>query len=400
MGNMRKPTLPRWIKNRYRFLLAATSVSAVTALLLITQLTTLFAGPNQFEGDAVQALSVSRAWQNPIDAPYYLVARFFDLFFSPLTALRLTSVGAGLATALLLSYTLRQWFSDRVAVAGILFIVTSSWFLAFSRIGAPYVMGAFWLALLVALGTWRTYTTKPLLTDSLLAFFAGLSLYTPRYTWLILISFIVLSLRRYRQFFIIPRKHQWFLPFIFVAGIIPLIYASIRDISVLDPILGIDSLPVTLREFASRAFDNVSQIFFRGTVSPGINLGRLPLLDIFSVILVALGVYFFERQIRLRRSQFLFAVGALMTFLISLSSFAIGNLTVLFPIVMFFAVGGIVELLERWLKGFPRNPIARSVGVCVVVIAIGFTSFYHLQRYFVAWANNPDAIQAHSPDNY
>jgi hypothetical protein len=62
---------------------------------------------------------------------------------------------------------------------------------------------------------------------------------------------------------------------------------------------------------------------------------------------------------------------------------------------MLFAIAGIVELLNRWIKSFPRNPIARSVGVCVIVIAIGFTSHYHLQRYFVAWSGNPSAIEAH-----
>jgi hypothetical protein len=62
---------------------------------------------------------------------------------------------------------------------------------------------------------------------------------------------------------------------------------------------------------------------------------------------------------------------------------------------MLLAIGGIVEILQRWLESFPRNPVARSIGVCLLVAAIGFTSFYHLQRYFVAWGNNPAAIAEH-----
>ena len=259
-------------------------------------------------------------------------------------------------------------------------------------------MGAFWLSLFIGIGTWRTYTTKPLLTDSLIIIAAGLSLYTPRYIWLAVIGMLVLAIRRKKQLYILPRKHQWLLPLLMLVVTTPLIYAGIRNINIVEQLLTIDSLPLNFQEFASRVFQNVSQVFFRGTISPSITLGRLPLLDIFSIVMVALGLYYFERRITLRRSQFLFAFGALAIFLVSMSAFAVGNLSIMFPIIMLLAMGGIVEILQRWLKSFPRNPIARSIGVCLIVAAIGFTSFYHLQRYFVAWGNNPDVISAHKLD--
>jgi hypothetical protein len=78
-----------------------------------------------------------------------------------------------------------------------------------------------------------------------------------------------------------------------------------------------------------------------------------------------------------------------------MTEFDVGSLSIMFPIIMLIAIGGIVDILQRWLGSFPRNPVARSIGVCLLVAAIGFTSFYHLQRYFVAWGNNPAAIEAH-----
>jgi hypothetical protein len=384
-----------WLKKRYRYLLAVSSVGVVIGVLLTTQITTLFKNPNPIEVDNIKTLSQTTILHNPTDSPYYLIARIFDLFTAPLSALRLTAAMFGLFTALLLCYTLRQWFSDRIAVAGTLFVVTSSWFLAFSRIGAPFVMGAFWLSLFIAIGTWRTYTTKPLLTDSLIILAAGLSLYTPKYIWLAVIGVFVLAIRRRKQLYILPRKHQWLLPLILLVTSAPLIYAGIRNVSIIDNLLGIDSLPINFPEFLSRVFQNVSEIFFRGTISPSISLGRLPLLDIFSIVMVALGLYYFERRITLRRSQFLFAFGALAIFLVSMTEFDVGSLSIMFPIIMLIAIGGIVDILQRWLGSFPRNPVARSIGVCLLVAAIGFTSFYHLQRYFVAWGNNPAAIEAH-----
>ncbi len=385
----------RWLRNKYHYLLAVISVGLVTATLLTTQLTTLFSGPNIVEAENIKTVSHGVILSNPIDAPYYLVAKGLDLLVAPLTALRLTAVIFGLFMILLLSYTLRQWFSSRIAVTGTLFLVTSSWFLAFSRIGAPYVMGAFWLSLFIAIGTWRTYTTKPLLTDSLIVVAAGLSLYTPRYAWLAVIGMFVLTIRRRKQLYILPRRHQWLLPLIALGVTAPLIYACARNISILEQLLGINSLPLNFQEFMARVFQNVSQIFFKGTSTPYLTLGRLPLLDIFSIVMVALGLYYFERRITLRRSQFLFAFMALAIFLVSMTDFELGSLAILYPIIMLLAIGGIVEVLGRWLGAFPRNPIARSIGVCLLVAAIGFTSFYHLQRYYVAWGNNPAAIEAH-----
>jgi len=392
---MGKITPLRWLKYKYRYLLAVFSVGLVATTLLTTQLTTLFSGPNVVEAENIKSLTHGVILSNPIDAPYYLVAKGLDLLVAPLTALRFTAAIFGLFTILLLSFTLRQWFSDRIAVTGTLFLVTSSWFLAFSRIGAPYVMGAFWLSLFIAIGTWRTYTTKPLLADSLIVLAAGFSLYTPRYAWLAVIGMLVLTIRRRKQLYILPRRHQWLLPIIALAVTAPLIYACVRNISILEQLLGINSLPLDFKEFVLRAFKNVSQIFFRGATTPYLTLGRLPLLDIFSIVMVALGLYYFERRITLRRSQFLFAFMALAIFLVSMTEFELGSLAILFPIIMLLAMGGIVEVLGRWLSAFPRNPIARSIGVCLLVAAIGFTSFYHLQRYYVAWGNNPSAIESH-----
>ena len=136
--------------------------------------------------------------------------------------------------------------------------------LAFSRIGAPYVMGAFWLSLFIGIGTWRTYTTKPLLTDSLIIIAAGLSLYTPSLYLVSSYWYACSGDSTKKQLYILPRKHQWLLPLLMLVVTTPLIYAGIRNINIVEQLLTIDSLPLNFQEFASRVFQNVSQVFFRG----------------------------------------------------------------------------------------------------------------------------------------
>lgn len=393
---MRKKALLWWIKRRWMMLLAVAAVGGIGALLLLFNIRGLMPGANVYEAASVERLAQFGApWSQPVNYPYYAAAKVIDFVASPLTALRLTSVLLGLAIIVFFSYTMRQWFNNRVAVAATLLFVTSSWFIAMSRLGAPYIAGAFWISVFAALGTWRTYTTKPLITDGLIAVSLGLSLYTPYLAVLAITGIIIMAARRRKQLFLIPRRHQWALPMIVIVLAVPLIVGVVRDIAMLRQLLGISELPRTAYLYAKQVGQNLSQLFFRGFMDPAVNLGRLPLLDIFSVVMAAIGVLYYERKLNLRRSQVLFGTTLVLGLSLSLTAFSLPKLAILMPLVMFLVVGGIVELLDRWLDGFPRNPIARSVGVCVMVIAIGFTSFYHLQRYYVAWANNPDAIAAH-----
>ena len=397
---MRIKALVGWIKKRAVMLLAILSVGGITAFVTLFQLESLMPGANVYEVQTNETLRLlsQEPLSNPINLPYYLLVKLFTVFTSDLLAQRLASALLGIAMVGLLTYVLRQWFNNRIAIVGALLLATSSWYLALSRTGAPFVVAAFWLSLFFAIGTWRTYTRRPLLTDALIAVALALSLYTPYYVWLAVVGLIVLTLRRKKQLFVLPRKHQWILPGLFTLFIAPLLIAIVREPHIARELAGLQTLPASFMEFVRQIGQNIAHIFFRGFSDPALSLGRLPLLDIFSAVMVALGILYFERQRDLRRSQILFGAVLVLGVAVSITSFAVGKLSIFFPIIMIFAVAGIVELLNRWLKSFPRNPIARTVGVCVIVVAIGFTSQYHLQRYFVAWSGNPDAIAAHSTD--
>ena len=385
------------LKRRWRMGLMLASIGGISLLLVLFKLGSLMPAANQAEAAAAGHLTgFQLPWQHPLDYPYYLVAKLFSLVFSPLYSLRLASAFGGLLMIFALSYTLRTWFNNRIAAAGALFMLTSSWFLQLARIGTPSVMPALWLALLFAIGTWRTYTNRPRRADATLAVVVSLSLYSTYFVWLLIIGIAVLSLRRKQHLFVLPRKHQWLLPVIALPLITPLVFGLVNDYEATKAVLGLAWVSVMPLDYLKQIFENVSQIFFRGQSTAFINLGRLPLLDIFSVVMVALGLRHIERHIGLRRNQLIIALSLLLVLIISLQPFNILNLAVMYPLVMLVAVSGIVEMLERWLKSFPHNPVARSVGVCVMVVAIGFTSYYHLERYFVAWPKSPATKELYS----
>jgi uncharacterized membrane protein (DUF485 family) len=66
----------------------------------------------------------------------------------------------------------------------------------------------------------------------------------------------------------------------------------------------------------------------------------------------------------------------------------------LVPVVYLILTTGIAYMLHDWFKVFPNNPIARSVGIGVIAVAILLTSVYQTRSYFVAWRYSTETRQA------
>ena len=69
------------------------------------------------------------------------------------------------------------------------------------------------------------------------------------------------------------------------------------------------------------------------------------------------------------------------------------------PFVYIFAATGIVTLLAQWNNIFPLNPFARILAFVPLALVVLITSQYHIERYYSAWAQNPEvkAIYAVEP---
>ena len=64
------------------------------------------------------------------------------------------------------------------------------------------------------------------------------------------------------------------------------------------------------------------------------------------------------------------------------------GLSMLVPVLFLLAAAGLHSLLQSWLRVFPTNPIARNLGVSLVILAVAVSCTYNLRSYFVAWPHN------------
>jgi hypothetical protein len=382
-------------KNLRRFVMQAGLPSAVVVLsiailgsLLLWKITRLVPGWSAAEL-ATKAASINHhvLLSNPVNAPYKVIV-YGLLKVAPhsVLALRLVSVAYGALTIGLFYYVVRCWHSARIAWLSSLLFACSSWFLLTARLGTPDVL-LFSLLTLTALGLMLQRTRHRTIMLYVLAVVAGMSLYVPGLIWFVCIAafwqraIIKKALRRAPIWLSILAAVSALLV------LVPMGLAIAKHGQLAWAIFGLPAhlpTPITILKHLG---DVPLNIFIRGPLMPGLWVGRSPLLDVFESVLFIFGVYAYWQHRRLARFASLFSIFILTSILIALGGPV--SLSLLLPFVYLVIATGMAFLLGEWLSVFPRNPLARGLGLSVVVIAVLVSCTYQINRYFVAWPHTP-----------
>lgn len=387
-----------WLRDHWRGLASALIVATIAILTLSLQVSTLVPGQSKYENAAVKAIKTSPLpWNNPVNAPYtvptYLLGKSMG---DTVQAGRLVSMVYGLLATACLFYVLKKWFNIRMATVGSLLFISSSWLLHIAHMATPLILMIFAPLACLAAFSWLIRTKKyKFLAITAFACAVAFAGYVPYMPWILLVTIGVLYWQSRGKKNQVEPWHWLAGGAIYAVLILPLFIGILQSPGVVKTLLGIPAVLPSITQYGQNLLDLLLLPFFRSPLLPELHLGRLPLLDIFSTTMFLLGVYYFAMRRTNRRSLILFFSFAILLVIIPFSPAVLINATILMPLIYICIISGIVELLKQWFSYFPRNPLARSVGVGLVVVAIGFTSFYHLQRYFIAWPNTPDTKQVY-----
>ncbi len=331
--------------------------------------------------------TISGIINNPLNAPYKLVHYGLNGLYhqSPFVS-RGVSVLVGLVVIFLFYYVLSQWHSVRIALLGTILFASSSWFLHYARLATPDILLTLIVAAL-AYGAWIRTTQRSALVIILGVFIAACLVYIPGLIW-----FVIAGGIWQRRAINEHIKHaQITLMLVAVLGLVlmaPLISALVRQPLLVKQLAGLPAHAMPSPYDIFRHIINVPfEIFFRGPNNPVVWLGRLPLLDMFGAAMSVLGLYasYFRRG--LDRTKILFGILIIGTVLVGLRG-SVSTILLLAP-MYFLATAGIDFMLDQWLRVFPRNPLARSLGTVLIIAAVTLSSYYNLRRYFVAWPGAP-----------
>lgn len=345
----------------------------------------------------VASRNAAISWQaildNPLNAPYTAVQRLVMLTgHNGVTSMRLVTTLWAILSIVLFYLVARQWHSMRVASLATWLFITSSWFLHTARLATPEILWLVSILALVVLFSPRRDTFASWLSFPILVATLGAVLYVPAMVWLVLLSVI---LRRDNIADAWDASRGFLIRSLTILGgllmLAPLVRALMLTPELIKPWLGFAGFEpplIMVKQFLAVP----KQLLVSGPLDPVHWLGRLPLLSVFETVMFLLGAYFYLIHLKAARARFIIVLSLLAWLIIGIGGFA--SLTLIVPVIYLIVTTGIAYMLHEWLKVFPNNPIARSIGIAVIAVAILLTSIYQTRSYFVAWRYSPDTVQA------
>ncbi len=379
-----------FIAEYWRRIILSCGIAVGTYLLLFYKLHSLI--PLYSHGEVLTQQTTQYLhviWNNPDYAPYKLVLwALHTLGHHAILDARILSGLFGIITGGLFFYIVRAWFSVRIASVSTILFVTSSSFLHLARYGTPLIMQMsvlviFAIVLFYQTGRedllgWRRAATRYILAILLLT-----SLYVPGTIWLLLLGAILLYRPLYHKIREQSVLSLLFLSLLSLIMLAPLFWIGYHNNDFALKILGLPVAFPTLSVFWHNLFGLLLELGWKSNIQPEIALVGAPLLGVISLALVFLGIAAQLQRPRLHTNYYLILSVPLTIILVSIG----GPVTyvMLAPLLYLLMAGGLYYLLDQWLQVFPKNMIARFVGVTFISILMLFSVFYQLRSYYVAW---------------
>jgi hypothetical protein len=338
--------------------------------------------------------SVEALWHQPLFILHDLSSTLAALVLpgDGLASSRIPSVLLAFLVVGLLFWLLRLWYGYRLALFGGLLLISAPLFLHVARLGAVDV--SFPLAMTIVLvlaALWHKQEHSRLLIYGSAIASASL-MYVPGALWLLLCALVF----ERKNIFTAMKSQRLHSALAIVLGLIlliPLGHMLQQDSQSYMSVLGLPEMWRTPLEYLKEFGQTWQYLFIGGYYNPLYNLGRLPLINIFMTLTTAVGVYLYSRHPKAPRTKLMLSLWIVGSVLVTLG---LVHISVLLPVIVVLASGGMGYLLHLWLKVFPKNPIARNFGIGLLAIVVLMAVLYNVRSYYVAWPNTEATRQVFS----
>ncbi len=382
------------VPNIWRAALVLLCLALMSYLLYFHRLGTLLPG---YSAPELQTYTDASNWHrvisSPINLPYTVAVWLFaTVLHHGILMTRVVAAACGVLAGLLFFAVARLRYNFYVALLGTILFTTSAGFLHAARFGDGQVLQMGILALIAGVLAYRRQPSRHTLTEYALVALLALLWYVPGLVWFEALTVIVLWRGVQSRLRNTATKQLLGLAATALVIAAPLIIASVRQPRILLTVLGLPTQFSGLSHVGSNLLHALLGIAVRSDGNPLVWVGHAPLLSITECALGLLGAYVYLWRKRSRSSILLAGNVVISLILISLGG-SVGYAS-LVPLLYLFVVAGIGYLLNRWLRVFPRNPIARGAGVAVVCVMLAFSVLYQVRSYFVAWPHHQATRQA------
>jgi hypothetical protein len=299
---------------------------------------------------------------NPINAPYKLLDFvFFRINPHNATLARLASVVFALTAVALFFSIMYRWHGKRTAILATVLFGTSSWLLHVGRLGVGGGTLVLVPLILILFVSWLNATERHGSALVCMAIVTAFALFTAGAVWFLAASYLLAWKTISKHVAAVRQREKVLSAVILVVALAALGYAVYRSPHIYKEWLALPTTfpaPLTL---IRQWLDSAAFLFVRGPYAPDAWLAHTPLLDVFTEAMAAAGGYFYVTHYKNLRSHMLAAFLAIGSMLVALNGAAAMSFVV--PVAYLIAGTGLTYALHEWLRVFPRNPIARGVGV-------------------------------------
>ena len=373
----------------------ATTAVLLVAVVYLYKLGSLTTGVDVAEASIMQQLQTNGLrfadlFRNSINVPYD--AGIYIMQFLPFDhagAVRILSASIALLAIGGLFLIVQHWHTTRVAALGSALFAGSGWLLHIGRHGSPEIL---YVMPLIILGIYAWYTShkRSALAGVTLAAALASCIYIPGLS-LLLVLLILWRIKDIQT--AIARAPATQITAALVACTLvlaPLLTSLVwrtdgeSAASFLLTLGGLPSQLPALSDYWHHFIDIPQQLFIMtGNTASWLSIASLPLLDVFTSAMMLLGLYTYAHDWRLDRSKALI-VGTIVGWLLVALDGPVA-ISILLPFVYLYAVEGIRYMLSAWLDIFPRNPLARTVSLSLLTVAVTLAVLFHTISYFRLW---------------
>ncbi|HSX23794.1 MAG TPA: hypothetical protein VLE74_01710 [Candidatus Saccharimonadales bacterium] len=380
--------LKAWVFLMWRPIVAFLAIGLVIGVIFGFRLGSLPPGTSRPEQAYLGSVASGRQLlDNPLYGLHKVpVYALFKLHAHSIAVYRAVSVLFASLAAVSCFFILREWYSDRVAILGTWLFLTSAWILHIGRLALPDVIYLSILPFLWA-AIWLYNTTLRKTALAVLSCMVAICFYTPGFCFLVIMVAVWQHSLVWKELKQVPVWFRLVCALIILVLLIPLVRVGIKAPRELLAVGGLPAHVPHLTAILKNFWNIPAYLFLKGPSDPVRWLGRLPLLDIFSIAMLALGLYSTRYHLKLVRIKLLAGSTLLLVVLITLGGPV--SITALLPVIYIFIAGGIAFMLQQWFSVFPYNPIARGIATTLMSITVLLVSYYHINHYFIAWPQTP-----------
>lgn len=390
---MKRTLLQQLILYEYRYIIGYIALVLITLYAMFWRLGTLVPGLNQIEIDqALLSTDLGSLVDNPLDPLFrFLQWVSFGVVNDPLVATRLSSAVLGVGCVVLMYKVITLKFSARIGIVSSIIFASSSWLLSYARFGHPAIATVFLLTALI-FTAYKAYETRSVPWLVALALVCSVGLYHRWFVYFFIIGAIVSLPVIKEQAHLTKKRTKQIFVAVGLIVVLPLVIALFRNPELARVLLNLPDAFPSPADLLTNAQESIAHVFWASRDFPALHLGSVPMLDIFSAAMVALGLYHLDHEISKTLSRFV-----LVSFVFSFGLLTINPdpfaYAVLIPFTYVLLAAGFIMLNGQWNEIFPKNPVARTAAFLPLTVLVLSVMAYHNERYFLAWPRTTEVIQ-------